>query len=95
MKVVVRYYTIVSLAANSCREEELTLTERAGLDLLLKAISAKYGGPMERMITSLLQGEEGIIWVMVNGQRVKATSYDDVLREGDMVTITTPLLMGG
>ena len=95
MKVLVRYYTIVCLAANSCREEELLLDHGANLELLLQAISAKYGGPMERMIAPSWQGEAGIIWVMVNGQRVKATSYDSVLREGDVVTLTTPLLMGG
>lgn len=95
MKVIVKYYTVICAAAGFCREEHITLKEGHDIYTLLHIISAKYGGPMENAITSLLKSDNKILWILVNGYRIKPVHFDKNLREGDVVVLTTPLLVGG
>lgn len=50
---------------------------------------------MEKAVASLLNGENKILWIFVNGYRIKPDQFNVILQEGDVVVLTTPLLVGG
>jgi hypothetical protein len=83
------------MAAGYCREEEIIFEGQHNVYTLLQFISEKYGGQMKKNISSLLKGEKNIIWVFINGHRIKDDDYHLNLKEGDVVVLTTPLLVGG
>lgn len=95
MRVKIRYYTVICAAAGFCREEHINLNESHDLYTLLQIISSKYGGQMEKAVASLLNGENKILWIFVNGYRIKPDQFNVILQEGDVVVLTTPLLVGG
>lgn len=95
MKVTVKYYTVMCVAAGYRREEEITLTGRHNVYTLLQFIAEKHGGKMKEIIAPVLAGEKNILWVLVNGWRIKEDGFHSNLNAGDVVILTTPLLVGG
>lgn len=94
MRVRVRYYVLFWLHAGRIREEEVELPEGAPVAALLAELGARHGPEFAAKIV----GEEGLrasCWLLLNGRRLGPSWLSELLREGDEVVLTTPMLVGG
>jgi len=93
--VSVRYYTVFCMATGYCREEKVFCPDNCDLATMLKSLATRYGDRMEQIVSGMLTGAHPTFWAIVNGTRVKGSDYFRPLNDGDVVVLTTPLLVGG
>lgn len=95
IKVTVKFYSIFCVAAGFCREEEIEMESGGALKVLVDLMVLKYGENFRRKLLDRSGNLPITAWILVNGERVDASCFGLCLKEGDVVTFTTPMLVGG
>ncbi|MCL6611737.1 MAG: MoaD/ThiS family protein [Peptococcaceae bacterium] len=95
IRITVKYYSVFCVAAGFCREEELEMDGGCTLWGVINMLAGKHGENFRQKLIDKTGNLPVTAWVMVNGRRVDTAQFDQVLKSGDVVIFTTPLLVGG
>jgi molybdopterin converting factor small subunit len=94
VKVRVRYYVLFWLHAGRLREEEVELPEGATIETLVAGLGERHGASFAESV--IADGKlHPFCWLLVNGRRLERSCLHEVVREGDEVVLTTPMVVGG
>lgn len=95
ISVTVKYYSVFCIAANFCRQEEVSIGSKATLMDLVRMLAGRYGDNFRGKLFDSNNCLRITAWVLVNGERVKPEQFLCCMKERDTVIFTTPLLVGG
>ena len=93
MEVKVRFFTNLREIANK-REETLAFTsgEKVTVDLVLKALSQKYGKPFKEYVYDKTGQPKGFLQFLVNGNSTSTLNgLETELKDGDVLAILPPV----
>jgi molybdopterin synthase sulfur carrier subunit len=93
VEVKVRFFTNLREIVNK-REEIVTFTSdgKVTVDLVLKALSQKYGKPFKEYVYDKTGQPKGFLQFLVNGNSTSILNgLETVLKDGDMMAILPPV----
>lgn len=95
IRVTVRYYVLFFIAAGNRMEESVDLPEGSTLSELLEELGRRHKD-MGRRVWTRRGTLSPLAWIMLNGRHLAGEpSLVVQLDEGDIIALTTPLMVGG